>query len=344
MNGKRVLWLLLLVSLIGGSLWGLQRLLVPKYMGEVIEGAFIGEYYQETSGHDVIFLGDCEVYENISPVKLWKEYGLTSYIRGSAQQMVSQSYYLLEDTLRYEIPKVVVMSVSAMVFEKQEKEAYNRMTMDGMRWSLSKGKAIRASMMEEEHMVDYVISLLRYHSRWQELTGEDFEYYFHRDKVSHNGYYMRNDVRPAGTFPKERRLSNYQFSDTSYEYLDQIRVLCEAEGIQLVLMKAPSLYPTWHDQWNAQIAEYAKQHGLLYINTLEVIAEIGLDFNTDTYDAGLHLNLPGAEKLSIYLGKVLKETCGLPDRREDRELSGIWDEKTEFYETMKEEQLKEWRK
>ena len=102
---------------------GLQRLLVPKYMGQVIEGAFIGEYYKETTSHDLLILGDCEVYENISPVTLWEEYGITSYIRGSANQLPAQSYYLLEDTLRYETPKAVLFHVAAMKMEGQDREA-----------------------------------------------------------------------------------------------------------------------------------------------------------------------------------------------------------------------------
>ena len=84
------------------ALYFAQALLMPKYMSNVKEGALIAEYYKAPKNNDVIFIGDCEVYENISPVTLWQEYGITSYIRGSAQQLIWQSYYLLEETLRYE--------------------------------------------------------------------------------------------------------------------------------------------------------------------------------------------------------------------------------------------------
>ena len=128
-----------------GSLWLLQRLLMPKYMGDIVEGALISEYYKETTDHDVIFVGDCEVYENFSPITMWEDYGITSYIRGSAQQLIWQSYYLLEDTLRYEKPKAVIFNVLSMKYNEPQKEAYNRMTLEGMRWSVSKVKDIRAS-------------------------------------------------------------------------------------------------------------------------------------------------------------------------------------------------------
>ena len=44
----------------------LQALLVPKYISNP-EGALTGEYYADKGGHDVIFVGDCEVYESFVP-------------------------------------------------------------------------------------------------------------------------------------------------------------------------------------------------------------------------------------------------------------------------------------
>ena len=86
-------------------LWQLlTALLIPKYMTSIPEGALIAEYYEESTPHQVLFVGDCEVYENFSPATLWEEYGITSYIRGSAQQLIWQSYYLLEEMLKRESP------------------------------------------------------------------------------------------------------------------------------------------------------------------------------------------------------------------------------------------------
>lgn len=328
----------LMAAVAAAGLIFLTYLFTPKYMGTVVEGAMIAEYYDETSSHDVIFIGDCEVYENFSPITLWEDYGITSYIRGSAEQMVWQSYYLLEDTLSYETPKVVVFNVLAMKADEPRNEAYNRMTMDGMRWSTSKAKAVQTSMKEDEHFIEYVMPLLRYHSRWSELEREDWTYLFQKDKVSHNGYYMRADIKPAGTFPADKKLGNYQFSDKAYQYLDKITSCCKENGIQLILIKAPSIYPSWYDQWDQQIEDYAREHQIGYYNFRERKEEIGLDFQTDTYDGGLHLNVSGAEKLSRYLGEILKNQYGLEDHREDGTLADIWTKKNRFYYDMKEKQ------
>lgn len=320
------------------SLFLLQKLLQPKYVSDVVEGRLIAEYYSEKKDHDVIFIGDCEVYENFSPKVLWEEFGINSYIRGSAQQLIWQSYYLLEDTLRYEKPDVVIFNVLAMQYNEPQKEAYNRMTLEGMRWSASKAKAIQASMTKEEEFLDYVFPILRYHSRWNKLSGEDIKYMFRGEQVSHNGYYMRVDVKPAENVPQGKVLGDYQFGEKAYYYLDEITQLCKKNDIELILIKAPSLYPYWYDEWESQIEEYAKKNNLKYINFLELIDETGLDFSTDTYDGGLHLNLSGAEKVSAYLGKILVEEIGLEDRRSERVLAEEWEKKIDTYEAEKEKQ------
>ena len=304
---KKILRFVVTAAVVIFVLYLLQRLLMPKYMTGVVEGAMIAEYYNEEKDHDVIFVGDCELYENISPEVLWEEYGINSYIRGSAQQLIWQSYYLMEETLRYEKPDVMVFNVLSMKYNEPQRETYNRMTLDGMRWSPSKVKSIFASMTEEESFVDYVFPLLRYHSRWQELTSDDVNYFWNRNLVTHNGYYMRVDVLPAEDVPEGKILADYTFGDNAYAYLDKMVELCEKNGVELVLVKAPSLYPYWYDEWEEQMETYAAEHGLKYYNFLDLTDEIGLDYNTDTYDAGLHLNLSGAEKLAHYFGAVLRD-------------------------------------
>ena len=317
------------------TLWLLQCLLLPKYVAGTVEGAFIAEYYDEVKDHDVIFVGDCEVYENFSPIVLWRDYGINSYIRGSAEQYVFQSYYILEDTLRYETPDAVIFNIQSLCFPESRNEAYNRMSIEGMKWSSSKVNSIFASMREEERFLDYVFPILRYHSRWEQLKSDDFEYMFKTKKVSHNGYYMRVDIRPAENVPTGKPLADYSFDSRSIKYLDMMRELCAEKGVELILIKAPSLYPYWYEEWDLQIKDYADKNELRYINFLELTEETGIDYNTDTYDAGLHMNLAGAEKLSRWLGEYLTTELGLEDRRTEKELAARWEEKTDFYEAEK---------
>ena len=332
---RRALKITFSALIVLSGLFLLQRLLSPKYVDDVVEGAFVAEYYRDEKDHDVIFVGDCEVYENFSPAVLWGEYGINSYIRGSAEQYIWQSYYLLEDTLRYETPKAVVFNIQSLQFSESQREAYNRMSLEGMEWSPVKVKAILASMRPEEHFLDYMFPILRYHSRWSELTGSDVEYLFKTKPVSFNGYYMRVDVRAAENVPEGKPLADYSFGENAWKYLDMMTELCREKGIRLILIKAPSLYPYWYPQWEEQVEAYAAENHLPYINFLDLQEETGIDYAADTYDGGLHMNLSGAEKLSRYMGRYLADEAGIPDRRSEAALAGRWAEKLAAYEAEK---------
>lgn len=323
-----------------------QALLAPKYTGYTREGGLIREYYANAGGNDVIFIGDCEVYENFSPITLWQEYGITSFIRGSPQQTIWQSYYLMEETFRYETPKVMVFNVLAMKYDTPastgsptRREAYNRMALDGMRWSSSKFRSIQASMTPEERrwggVLTYLFPLLRYHDRWSELTADDFRYLFHREPVSDCGYLMQTGVKPMTETRVSAPLMNPKLGENSWYYLDKMVSLCQEHGTELVLIKSSGLYPVWWWEWDAQVKEYAEEKGLKYLNLLEFEEEIGIDWQTDTYDQGLHLNVSGAEKAASWLGRILQEECGLPDHRTEEAVSKLWQQRCEAYEQRK---------
>ncbi|MBR6223192.1 MAG: SGNH/GDSL hydrolase family protein [Lachnospiraceae bacterium] len=341
---KKIFGAIITLAVVCGIFFVLQRVFMPKYVSEILEGGMIAEYYDEHEDHDLLFIGDCEVYENFSPITLWENYGITSYIRGSAQQLIWQSYYLLEEALKYEKPKAVIFNVLSMKYDVPQSEAYNRMSIDGMKLSKSKLDNVKASMMEDETSISYLLPLLRYHSRWNELKKEDFEYAFkEKNKVTVSGYLMHCEVNPVKTIPDPKRLTDYTFGENSYKYLDMITKICKDNDIELILIKAPTLNPPWYDEWESQIEEYAAKNGLRYYNFLENQEEIGIDWNTDTYDRGLHLNVYGAEKLSDYFGNILSKELSLPDHSGDSNIQKIWADKVKAYDDMKAAQEAEYK-
>ncbi len=315
-------------------LWFAQALLVPKYMSFPYEGGMVREYYDSGYGHSVVFIGDCEFYETVNPVVLWNEYGIDSYVRGSSQQLIWDSYYYLLETLTYEKPQVVVFNAVEMKIGSVQHEEYTRLTLDGMRLSKYKLAAARMSLTEGESLLSYVFPILRYHSRWSELNSDDWKYLFRRDPITYNGYMLMTGVKPM-TSNVVKPLTDPSFPDVCWEYLDKIRETCESNGIPLVILKAPTdtwHYP-WYDEWDVQLVEYAgKYDGVEYLSAVTEQDTIGIDWSTDTYDGGDHLNCSGAEKVSLWIGKILADRYGVPDRRGETEKAEAWKKITERYE------------
>ena len=336
---KRNRWIAPVFSLLLAAvlIWGLGRLVRPKYAsGLTLEGGMVENWYaHEGQGHQVLFVGDCEVYESFSPVTLFNEFGATSYIRGSAQQLMWQSYYLLREALQEETPRAVVLSVCSLRYAEPQSEAYNRMTLDGMRLSREKVEAVRASMTEGESELSYYVPLLRYHDRLFELTAEDARYLFTGPELTYNGYLMRCEQVPYSWMPAAPVLKEPGFGEKPVAYLDRIVALCREKGIELILVKSPCLYPAWYAEWDRWLEDYAQKNGVEYINAIPLMDEMGIDLNTDTYDGGIHLNVWGAEKYTRWLGAHLNEEGLLEDQRQDPVVAARYGDLARRYEQEK---------
>ena len=306
----------------------LQQILIPKWL-DIPEGNLIREYYASNKDHDIIFIGDCEVFSTFSPVVLWEEFGITSFVRGSPQQLMWQSYYILRETLSYERPQIIVLSVLAMQYGEPQSEAYNRLTLDGMRISRHWFNAVRASMVCGEDIFSYFLPFFRYKDRWAEININDFAFMFRRPQVSSNGFLINSNTVPwSGFAPTPMPRATYEFGSLAVYYLNRITALAYDYNIPLVLVKAPTIFPHWHNAWNEQIIAHAEKHNLIYVNLLE--HDIGLDFTIHTFDAGYTLNVFGAELTTRFFGEILVNEFNLASRWHEP-VADDWHRKSEIY-------------
>lgn len=296
----------------------INRLVAPKYVSSLEEGSLTSDYYKSNFEHQVLLFGDCEVYSNVSPDVMFETSGILAFNRANSQQMMWQSYYLLEEALVYETPKIVMLSVGGLRNGvEQIDEAYNRLAIDKMKWSKYKWEMIQASMKEEEAPIAYALPIVRYHSRFEQLTSEDMKYLFADPVVSYSGYLINTNIVPYENLPVKRELNDYSFDAKSVEYLDKFVQLCKEKGITLILFKAPGLYPYWYEEWDNWVDSYAKDNGVIYLNYNNNIDQIGINYKVDTYDGGMHLNYYGARKLSSYMANQLSALFGLESHKGD---------------------------
>lgn len=266
---------------------------------------------------DVLFVGDSEVYASFAPLIMYHDYGFTSYLLSTSVQKLCDSYELLRYAFETQKPKVVVLEAGTF---------YRAAGVEG------DGSDLVQAVLEEWFTV------FRHHSRWKvpfiAYMGKDNDF---EQEALNKGFRYRAAVKPYhgkpfSTISKSKR----PFAADVTDYVNKIRMLCEENGAQLLLINAPSVRSWSMDQHNA-VAGYAMEQELPYLD-LNLI-DLGIDWLTETKDSGIHLNFPGACKVTVYTGEYLSTTYGLTDHRQDERYEP-WNESChEFYANYVTEEL-----
>ena len=110
------------------------------------------EYYDLPSDTvDVLILGSSHAGVNIKTTDLWNNHGIAAYKLWGSMAPVWNSYYDLEEALKYQTPKVVIYDVHGAVLGA-EYSSYEHLINNtaGMRLSKTKIDAVNASTPDED--------------------------------------------------------------------------------------------------------------------------------------------------------------------------------------------------
>ncbi|MCR4924144.1 MAG: hypothetical protein K5931_09085 [Lachnospiraceae bacterium] len=318
--------------------WFLNRLFMPKYVSENRDGRISREYYKEKLDTDIIFVGSSTVYSGINPIILWEDKGYTSYDRSNASQTMWTSYYMIEDAIRYNKPKLVALDVGFIKYDDDfTEEPSNRKAIDGMRLSSSKIKCIEAAKGEEERLIEYIFPVLRFHTRWKEFKLEDLIYTFKDEEVTNNGFII-DPKRTKNLPPRENGRyihgEEVDISPKNWEYLMKIINICRENDVELFLMKVPSYSDNWSLKYDRLIDELGEEYGISYLNFDELDETIGFDYLIHSPDEGSHLNTEGAELFTYYLGDYIEENYNIPSHRGEEKYEEVWGKKSRRYKEM----------
>lgn len=259
---------------------------------------------------DVVVLGDSVSYTSVVPLQMWEEHGVASYVCAQSGQKVTESYYWLKEIFKKQTPELLVLEANVLYnYESIEKET-------------------NAAL--ETHL-GYYIPFVKYHNRWKNLKKEDFLLQFKQaGRDFARGYVEKNGAQPydGGAYMKQGKKVN-EIDEVAEFYLDKIRKLCEENGTTLVLLSIPSPR-NWNYARHNGVESYAEEENLTYLDMNLHTHEMGINWKTDTLDAGDHMNDVGAEKVTDYLGDYLSEKFKLEDHRNEPAYQ-IWNENAEDF-------------
>jgi hypothetical protein len=312
---KRTIVTEIVIFTIGfGLLWGIfTDLFQPKYL---FASTYVSPetemwtdfYRQETDSVDVLYVGSSHVYNDVNPLVIYEQNGLTGFDLATSAQDMATAYFLIKEALRSQSPKCVVLDVYGFHFESLLLTENYKKTLDNMKWSAVKLEAVRAwqEKLEQEKTVNRLFTLLDFHTRWTELNSLD--YHYREEMQLYKGYAPTDKVLPVELVPSEAS-PVMTLNDSDLEYLDAIIDLCSGQGMNLVLIAAP--HADWRPEEKALMEELAGQKGLAFYDFNESghLEAMNLDQEQDFMDRN-HLNSFGAEKFSDYLSAFVEAWCG----------------------------------
>lgn len=256
-------------------------------------------YKQKENSIDIIGLGSSHTYTSLNPEIFYINSQLKLYNFATQQQPTWVTYHYLVEALKYQKPKYVIFDVHMPVVENSNfaSESVNRDALDKMRMSKNKISAINASVEKWEDRYSYYVNIIKYHSRYKELTKNDFATAFLGRTVDNSGYiglknenYIFNDNLYTDDI--------YKINEKSEIYIKKIIYLCKKNNINLIMIKTPCSYDKIEIEKLNYIEKIAEENNVLFLNYIKNINNLKLDYSIDFYDSG-HLSVTGSKKISL---------------------------------------------
>lgn len=303
--------LALTLTLLGGLTWLTQK--KDSY-------AKHAEFFEQKADYDVFFVGSSRMMNGVFPMELWEERGIVSYNWAQAGHPTPAYYWIMRLALDYKQPKLMVIDCYGMQMDVKTTAVFGLMhiSMDSFPLSLNKIRAaydlLDDPYMGEEYnegerrsAFNLLWTFPVFHSRWNQLTEEDFR----PQKNMTRGAIANNEMFWGEFVPDDSEMGKVT-ETVGMEYLRRAIEECQSRGIEVLL----TYIPLFADAKQQAMADYAgkiaEEYGVDYLNFFDMDI---VNWHVDFADSAGHLNSAGARKITDYLGDYIAERCGIPDRR-----------------------------
>lgn len=357
---RAVFFLLMVVFVIG---W-IQNVVTPKFDWPVhnrrsyksIRSAFI----EPKNSLDAIYLGTSQTFCSISPMDIYNASHIRSYNLASIGQRVPVAYYMLRGILRRQSPKLVVIDASGFFYTEEElmvtgrwEEMVDSLPMSCYREKLDMMREIatlQGRQDDKEYLFSALLPLLRYHSDYM-VEEDNFQRQYLNQPYQRKGHVatynfiavkkkeMRTaramlDVNDTYASDDDNRAALEECIAANEPYLEMMRDLCREHGAELAFMKVPVCASNIRARgyWSANKHELAQAMAdRLGVKFLDMCYEdLGLDWQYDAFDGGVHVNYRGARKITAKLLDWMQGEFGLSSEANPK-LDAQWDHQSEIW-------------
>ena len=179
---------LVFLALLGLILVPLQQVLARKSLtGPWDMTNKVGGFYNEEEDQfQVMFFGPSHAYAAFSPLELWEETGIKSYVFATQQQPLWATYTYIEEALKTQSPSLIVVECRMAFGDKDyymegDDKGVTFSYMDDIPLSWNKAELAWLSAPDLEGRLSALFNFMMYHDRWSKLSRSDLT--FRRDRL-----------------------------------------------------------------------------------------------------------------------------------------------------------------
>ena len=262
-------------------------------------------YAEPKDSLDAVFIGSSAVYASVSPLRLYRQTGITSAVYATPNQSLSMIPYVLKECRKTQPRALYVIELRAALASEEDRRtiaADIRRQTDNMPWSLLRGRMILELVPPSEQLL-HAADLLRYHGRWKEVRPEDLRFTWGRADAM-KGWTFISRIEPLSMAEEWKSNARLSLPAESEQELRLLAEYCLTEKVQVIFFAAPfPLSRKQAKQYN-EISGILEEYGFPFINMNRKIRELGLDWQTDFYDYR-HTNMSGAARCTDFIGEQL---------------------------------------
>ncbi len=239
-----------------------------------------GYQLEENKNLDIIALGNSDLYSGFIPSLLYKEYKYRAYNTGESRQHIQTTAKRLEKAIEFK-PKMIMIE----------------------------GDVLCSKGIVKEKKKNIFTKIYDNHDFWRAKKATEI--------IRLKGYVFSSRISPVRNLnymEKNKKLG--LINKNNLNTLLEMKRKCDENNIKFLLVMFPSIN-TWSNIRYEQLNSFCHDNNIDYLD-FNIIEDVNIDLSKDSRDAGNHLNVYGASKITRYLGNYLsKNQILIPSSKED---------------------------
>ena len=312
----------------------MQELFVHKSLEEPwdMTRKTFGFYNEPEDEFSVLYFGSSHAYTAFSPLEIWHETGIKSYVFATQAQPMWATTAYLKEALKTQSPKLVILETYRLLDDvSYTDEAVTHSYMDDLPLSINKTALAYQSAPEGERL-PLMLNFMKYHNRWSSLDADDW----HFNRATLHDPYKGFVVLPPNAKAKNNTVDLSPttieeappISEKNLEALDEFLTICDKHNIAVWMVKTPCNISSIEKQRIQQIADFADDYAIPFddFNTYEIYQKLHLNAQKTFFDQN-HMDIVGASRFNQFFSKMLAHRYpDLPRDTEDAEWQKAYDD------------------